>query len=413
MAEVRKDTVTLETERDAVRIPGAADIAKLMKQYGVEVGDMRSVEREYGSRRIFVKVKNGDVLEKVATGEVDLDLGDNVKVKVTVSTSAFGVRMIRVRNLPTEVPMDELRKVLSEYGTVMEMRMEQYGEKSVLAGLLTGVRIAKVELTKHVPNFIKVGGCEAYTEYSRQPRTCMICNLPGHLRVDCAQRGSYAYRLRKPRGATATPRPEDGGKFVFDNKRADDGRQEGANGGSETKVSEAEAKVSEAEAKEAMTTESEDELLSEETASMEEPQEGANRPPIPIDPEKFNATLRDLENKMSKSFDWAQEAEVVVQGPPKSCVFDASTLSEDYVYQPPPPPADAEVEGQGPRRSKPRSAKGTQVPSNANAIKNPSNNPKNTGKATKGVKNDTGSTPPVKRSAGSPLCGDEKKAAPE
>lgn len=308
--EVRKDTVTLEVERDAAQFLGSADIANLMsREFNVKVCDMKSVEKEYGSRKVYVKVKNGEVLERVTSGDVDVELAGGGKVRVTVSTSAFGVRIVRIRNLPTEVPMADLIKVLSEYGVVMEARMELYGEKSVLAGLLTGVRLVKMELAKHAPNYIRVGACETYVEYSGQPRTCQICGSTDHLRANCIRKGSYAYRLRQPKGAQ-TPGTAPKPMFVFP---ADDAHKTPA-------VTDGQAGPSQTD-----PGKGEGEGEVEKTADSE--------------------TAENREDEVSIA-DWVKETEIaptVEKSVTPMCLVDASTLSEGYEYVPPSIPLNTET----------------------------------------------------------------------
>lgn len=195
--------MTLEVERDAAKAPGAVDIVRLLKrEFGVELKDVKSVEREFGSRKVFVKLAGEEVFGKVLAGVFDLELEGGV-TKVSVSTSGLGLKLLRVRNLPTELPAGELKRVLGEFGRVLDMKMECYGEKSGLAGVLTGVRLVRMEPDRHVPNFVTVGTVTAYVEYFGQPKTCSVCGSTAHLRAACDQRGTYASRLRARRQSRA------------------------------------------------------------------------------------------------------------------------------------------------------------------------------------------------------------------
>lgn len=72
MAGWRQNTVTLEVERDAAKAPGAVDIVRLLKrEFGVELKDVKSVEREFGSRKVFVKLAGEEVFGKVLAGVFD------------------------------------------------------------------------------------------------------------------------------------------------------------------------------------------------------------------------------------------------------------------------------------------------------------------------------------------------------
>ncbi|KAK3909280.1 Transposon TX1 uncharacterized 149 kDa protein [Frankliniella fusca] len=199
----RKDTVTLAFEREAKK-PLNGELARWMKEeLGVSVCDLVSVEHEFGARRVHFKLKDGAKVEELVMedgGERLFVYEDGSKRKVTLSCAGMGLRYVRVRNLPLEAGEEELKKILSEYGRVLECVREQYGPKSVFPGVLTGVRVARMQLRRHVPNYLRVANCEVYVEYVGQPRTCQRCGSTGHLRAACTRGNTYAARLAAAKG---------------------------------------------------------------------------------------------------------------------------------------------------------------------------------------------------------------------
>ncbi|KAE8737538.1 hypothetical protein FOCC_FOCC016998 [Frankliniella occidentalis] len=225
---VRKDTVTLNFEREAKK-PGNGDLARWMKEeLDVGVSELVSVEHEFGSRRVHFKLKDSKKVEELVMedgGERLFRYEDGSTKKVTLSCAGMGLRYVRVRNLPLEAGEEELNKILSEYGRVIDCVREKYGPKSVFPGVLTGVRVARMQLKKHVPNYLRVCNLEVYVEYSGQPRTCQRCGSTQHLRAACPRGNTYAARLAAPK---EPPTPLFGTGSLFDNfyGGADEGEKE-------------------------------------------------------------------------------------------------------------------------------------------------------------------------------------------
>ncbi|KAE8737584.1 hypothetical protein FOCC_FOCC016953 [Frankliniella occidentalis] len=105
--------------------------------------------------------------------------------------------------------------MLSEYGRVIECVTDKYGPKSAFPGVLTGVRVARMQLRRHVPNYLRVCNLEVYVEYVGQPRTCQRCGSTQHLRAACPRVNTYASRLAASKGAD-TPQFVNGKAFEFE-----------------------------------------------------------------------------------------------------------------------------------------------------------------------------------------------------
>lgn len=212
---VRRDTITVEFERDSKRPLGGELCKWLKEELGVTVGDLKSVEQEYGSRRVFLKMKVGDKIDAIVEkngGQREFVYERGPPAKVFISSAGLGMKVVRVRNLPTEVEDSALSAVLSDFGKVCEITMEKYGSNSAFQGLYTGVRLVRMILQRHVPNYRKVDGVEVYVEYFGNRQTCSICSSFEHLRAGCPQRrrpagkATYAERLASKNGtATETP----------------------------------------------------------------------------------------------------------------------------------------------------------------------------------------------------------------
>lgn len=107
--------------------------------------------------------------------------------EVTIDRSGLGLRTIRVFELPFEVPSDAVIAALQPYGRVLSHVAEKW-QTFTTYPVLNGVRQIKIELTKHVPSYLVIGGCRAIVIYDGQPKTCSGCGQEGHVRSECMQR---------------------------------------------------------------------------------------------------------------------------------------------------------------------------------------------------------------------------------
>lgn len=106
---------------------------------------------------------------------------------VTVDHAGMGIRTIRVFELPFELPEKLVTEALSPYGTVISHEAEKWASFETYR-VLNGVRQVKIDLRKHVPSYLYIGGCRAIVIYDGQPRTCSGCGKEGHVRSECTQR---------------------------------------------------------------------------------------------------------------------------------------------------------------------------------------------------------------------------------
>lgn len=194
----RKDTITLNFDRGLSRRPLSGELCRWLSDVvNVKVSELRSVEYEFGTLRVFLKMKTGDRIEEILekdNGARKMRLESGEVTTVVLTSNGHGVKTLRVKNLPTEISDAELRNVLREYGEVSGIEQEKYGP-----GLLTGVRYVRMAVKKNVPSYVKVAGEEAFVSYFGQKETCHTCGQIGHKRASCpskmARRGTYASRV--------------------------------------------------------------------------------------------------------------------------------------------------------------------------------------------------------------------------
>ena len=95
--------------------------------------------------------------------------------------------VVTVLYLNFEVDQGLVSRVLSEYGTVSDMRWVTYKEGD-LKGILNGKRQFRMVLKRDIPSFLFIGGSKAHIRYMGQPRTCFKCGKEGHEAKSCPNR---------------------------------------------------------------------------------------------------------------------------------------------------------------------------------------------------------------------------------
>ena len=94
---------------------------------------------------------------------------------------------VTVLYLNFEVDQRLVARVLSQYGTVFDMRWCKYGT-GALQGIFNGKRQFRMELDRDIPSFLFIGGSKAHIRYFGQPRTCFKCGVEGHEARSCPNR---------------------------------------------------------------------------------------------------------------------------------------------------------------------------------------------------------------------------------
>lgn len=173
----------------------------LKNEFVLNENDVIGIQREFGTRRVYVKFKSGKVCDYIASSELDrkIKCEDGTLVNVNISHAGLGYREVRVFNLPFEMPAEKIAAALEPFGKVIKVTNATYGGEHLFPMVDSGVRVVRMELREHVPSFVYVGASRARATvvYDGQPRTCARCNKPGHLRFECPEQRVQT-RLQKP-----------------------------------------------------------------------------------------------------------------------------------------------------------------------------------------------------------------------
>lgn len=139
---------------------------------------------------VFLKFMTCDAYDKYApkiVGQPEFRHRNGTISKIQIVPSGFGVRNVRVFNVPPECPNEYIARVIGGYGTVLSIVNEKWGP-AYKYPVNSGVRSVTVNLRKHIPSYLTIAGTRAQIQYSGQPITCAICQSQGHLTAACPNR---------------------------------------------------------------------------------------------------------------------------------------------------------------------------------------------------------------------------------
>lgn len=295
---VRKDTLTLtfDAEPTPFKRPSNLELFKwLQSVLKVQVGELRSVEPEHGSRRYHLKFKaGGRVEELVKLGVLSIEYASVVR-KVSLSSSGLGLKFVKVKNVPIEVSNADVRLLLSSYGEIDQVSEDKYSKGSVFEGLYNGTRIVKMIVAENIPNVRKIGGVQVYIEYSGQKPLCFICASGDHLVAGCPNKKT------KPRQPSWADKVAGGNLDLGIVEEQNDPKEMGGGGG-DSKV------PSEIESEEMETEETKEREVSEPVTNQEETNEKDGMGMRPFDEEENRL---ELENSTSEPEEGASESQVL------------------------------------------------------------------------------------------------------
>lgn len=194
------NTLVFDIDNYGTKVSGMDFQKWLRDDLNCAVDDVVGIQQEFGTRRVFVKFKNAETCGLIVAGtngKGKIKNQDGSKTDVEISLCGLGYREIRIFNVPFETNNEAVNAALAPYGKVLNVRASAYGNDFIFK-CDSGVRIARMELQKHVPSYLYIGTgrSRATVVYEGQPRTCAVCNRPGHIRFECPERRPAQERIK-------------------------------------------------------------------------------------------------------------------------------------------------------------------------------------------------------------------------
>lgn len=189
-SEERENNIQCEFDRSVSR-PTPFEIHEwLFNELKLTDNDILGLQLDSFLNSLFLKLPTMDMCDALVAfnnGERKFLHSNGTVSAVKLSNAGFGVRTVRVFNLPFEVRNETIEKHLRPYGTVLTVTKEKWS-KAYRFQVENGVRSVSMIVRKHIPSFIFVNGHRAFVTYTGQPQTCSFCSGTGHFRTACPKR---------------------------------------------------------------------------------------------------------------------------------------------------------------------------------------------------------------------------------
>lgn len=151
--------------------------------------DLKCLQQELQRRVISLTMsteeKCGEVC-RLDNGELLFTHANGDQTPVSLTMAGLSNTTVRVHDLPYGMPHQVVVAQLRNFGIpTSPMSFELWPCNGKTTPLSNGSRVVKINLDKHIPSYVMIGGTRAVVQYPGQPRTCARCGLTGHFVRDC------------------------------------------------------------------------------------------------------------------------------------------------------------------------------------------------------------------------------------
>lgn len=94
---------------------------------------------------------------------------------------------VKLYDLPIDITDDQIANFLSDYGEVLSIREQMWGETYLFGGYPTGVRLVKMVVKHNIPSYITIDGETTNVSFYGQQLTCRHCSEFVHSGISCIQ----------------------------------------------------------------------------------------------------------------------------------------------------------------------------------------------------------------------------------
>lgn len=199
----RVNTIRITFETSATR-PSAMEIHHwLSDKMQLKPDQVDTIQLNSRERCIYLKVISPGLYDKLLQTydtPSDFRYESGETTKVTVSAADTQTITVRCFNLPPEVPHHVLRNVLSNYGSVLDIRDERWSTQYLLP-VNNGVKAIRMELKQSIPTSLKIANYDVNFSHPGQVQTCFRCKATTHLKDNCPLQSSILSILPKHKQA--------------------------------------------------------------------------------------------------------------------------------------------------------------------------------------------------------------------
>jgi hypothetical protein len=188
MARLRPNTIILKLDGLPRRPTTESLHVFVQEKLSLNHNNVQCFQISFSQKRVFIELASELNAELIALEENEKHAltvdGENFKIPVQVYDDSITVRLY---DLAPNLPNREVKQKLSEYGTVISIASEVWGEKMPFAGIENGIRLVKIKLNKPIPSYVTIGGETTYVTHPKQVLTCRWCEQPVHFGQKCAE----------------------------------------------------------------------------------------------------------------------------------------------------------------------------------------------------------------------------------
>ena len=158
------------------------DIVVGFDKAGIDIDNIVSIQRK-ASNNTWIVSFNSKVARDAALNEPNVRIAGCM---VFLGDCENRVSIVKLYELPVELPDSVVIGRLSHYGKVYSFRRDRLAE-----GIFNGVRTARMIIDKPIPSQAFIAGEFARIWYPSQPKTCRKCGAEGHLAAACSSQRCF------------------------------------------------------------------------------------------------------------------------------------------------------------------------------------------------------------------------------
>ena len=158
------------------------DIVIGFDKAGIDIDNIVSIQRK-GSNNTWIVSFNSKVARDAALNEPNVRIAGCM---VFLGDCENRVSIVKLYELPVELPDSVVIGRLSHYGKVYSFRHDRLAE-----GIFNGVRTARMIIDKPIPSQAFIAGEFARIWYPSQPKTCRKRGAEGHLAAACSSQRCF------------------------------------------------------------------------------------------------------------------------------------------------------------------------------------------------------------------------------
>ena len=186
--------------RDTHFHPSEIEIHRWLRSLDVKDGDLCVIDYHFHSKHVVVKFNEEEKMHEFFEnfGPSLIFDKDEVPYEIPVMIAGSKHRNVKIKFIPTEIEIEEIKNTLTKYGAVESIKWEEPVKfnEDIYEVKRERLNVA-MSINKHIPSFITIKGIRLNVTYQGQPRTCSKCDDPNHEARDCNAKPTYSSSVRK------------------------------------------------------------------------------------------------------------------------------------------------------------------------------------------------------------------------